>query len=163
MDVTRQRRQHRRACLCLLAISVLASSVDGRQERVETAPTPELVLRALTNGAYEEAERLAALWSAQNEVEQGAESLPLARSLDLLVESQLKNGKAGTKDTMALAARAVRLKEQHRGPDDPDTAMSLHNLGLAHVLRGESVAAVPDRKSTRLNSSHLVMSYAVLC
>src|SRR5256885_12143879 len=32
-------------------------------------------------------------------------------------------------------------------------------LGHAHADLGE----VPDRKSTRLNSSHLVISYAVFC
>src|SRR5256885_10533402 len=33
-----------------------------------------------------------------------------------------------------------------------------HNAGKADVH-----AALPDRKSTRLNSSHLVISYAVFC
>src|SRR5256885_13325736 len=34
--------------------------------------------------------------------------------------------------------------------------------GLARMARGQ-VAVVLDRKSTRLNSSHLVISYAVFC
>src|SRR5256885_6219859 len=32
-----------------------------------------------------------------------------------------------------------------------------------HLTRGDKNAVVTDRKSTRLNSSHLVISYAVFC
>src|SRR2546426_6297710 len=32
-----------------------------------------------------------------------------------------------------------------------------------HALRDQVAAGVADRKSTRLNSSHLVISYAVFC
>src|SRR5256885_10777081 len=32
-----------------------------------------------------------------------------------------------------------------------------------HVDRGAPIVGNPDRKSTRLNSSHLVISYAVFC
>src|SRR2546426_2296288 len=43
-----------------------------------------------------------------------------------------------------------------------------HQLGLAHRLRALGVGWLDgkhpqDRKSTRLNSSHLVISYAVFC
>src|SRR5256885_11161859 len=37
-----------------------------------------------------------------------------------------------------------------------------HGVGREHQL-GAHRAAVVDRKSTRLNSSHLVISYAVFC
>src|SRR2546426_2157045 len=40
-------------------------------------------------------------------------------------------------------------------PPPPSTA--------AHVAVTLGAALVPDRKSTRLNSSHLVISYAVFC
>src|SRR5256885_7397121 len=37
-------------------------------------------------------------------------------------------------------------------------------LAIGHVQRaGQALARGPDRKSTRLNSSHLVISYAVFC
>src|SRR5256885_10333057 len=35
--------------------------------------------------------------------------------------------------------------------------------GGAHLLGGDHAALLEDRKSTRLNSSHLVISYAVFC
>src|SRR5256885_3440767 len=37
-----------------------------------------------------------------------------------------------------------------------------HGAGLCHLAPGFEVAKA-DRKSTRLNSSHLVISYAVFC
>src|SRR2546426_2492296 len=36
-------------------------------------------------------------------------------------------------------------------------------IALAHVCEPVLEAALQDRKSTRLNSSHLVISYAVFC
>src|SRR5256885_2438574 len=42
-----------------------------------------------------------------------------------------------------------------------DAAYGAHVL--RHVLAHAPVAARQDRKSTRLNSSHLVISYAVFC
>src|SRR3712207_7372951 len=59
----------------------------------------------------------------------------------------------------------------HRRPDprrpDPDAALSLLHLRPLHDLGGGSDRARPplprDRKSTRLNSSHANISYAVFC
>src|SRR5256885_12220835 len=39
---------------------------------------------------------------------------------------------------------------------------AVHASG-SHLLRPGLNGAMPDRKSTRLNSSHLVISYAVFC
>src|SRR5205807_153721 len=45
----------------------------------------------------------------------------------------------------------------------PNTALGRSALASANVERRGGVAARADRKSTRLNSSHLVISYAVFC
>src|SRR5436190_4595328 len=45
---------------------------------------------------------------------------------------------------------------------DQQDQWSLHTL-LAHDERGRQRRARTDRKSTRLNSSHTVISYAVFC
>src|SRR5256885_3138041 len=57
----------------------------------------------------------------------------------------------------------------HRPPDpvrDRGRAAGLQELGAAgrgrHLVRAGGLP-LPDRKSTRLNSSHLVISYAVFC
>src|SRR5256885_3827394 len=53
--------------------------------------------------------------------------------------------------------------EQHgKGdPDEHDRAAQVRLL--EHQQEGRSCSSGSDRKSTRLNSSHLVISYAVFC
>ncbi len=128
----------------ILGVIVLASSGIGAafQPRPERDDTQELARQALTAGAYAEAERLAADWCARVEVEHGLASLAFARALDVLVEAQLENGKAGTTDTLQLAERAVGLKAQHLGRAHLETAISLHNLGTTHMHRGQFTAAL---------------------
>src|SRR2546426_8541118 len=46
-------------------------------------------------------------------------------------------------------------QEPHPSPPEP--------IGARSRERGEELAEDEDRKSTRLNSSHLVISYAVFC
>src|SRR5256885_7970563 len=43
------------------------------------------------------------------------------------------------------------------------TGADVNNHGVAGLPRAENIRAARDRKSTRLNSSHLVISYAVFC
>src|SRR5688500_19972866 len=53
-----------------------------------------------------------------------------------------------------------------RSPDDPgfrERYGQLHGHGFRHRERQPAGAGRLDRKSTRLNSSHLVISYAVFC
>src|SRR2546426_8442785 len=67
---------------------------------------------------------------------------------------------------------ALSVLKRHRDAGDPDAppeAVELEVAGGAKICRflGQAGAGVPwplvDRKSTRLNSSHLVISYAVFC
>src|SRR5256885_10598258 len=46
---------------------------------------------------------------------------------------------------------------------DPQPPMSQEVLAVAHQFFEAGASHVGDRKSTRLNSSHLVISYAVFC
>src|SRR4051812_21570679 len=66
------------------------------------------------------------------------------------------------------------LKEIGRGPEDVDALVLTHahfdHVGFAEKARKELDVPVyvhendvPDRKSTRLNSSHMSISYAVFC
>src|SRR2546426_5087209 len=53
-----------------------------------------------------------------------------------------------------------------RSPGDEDSApggAAAHLAHQDHVVAGHRRPAAADRKSTRLNSSHLVISYAVFC
>src|SRR5256885_11375578 len=54
------------------------------------------------------------------------------------------------------AARAVRLSRQQRPQPDGGSSVQREGASTRGMVRS-------DRKSTRLNSSHLVISYAVFC
>lgn len=93
------------------------------------------VQAALRHGAYERAE----LGSRELLLHLGtpSESEDLAGALDLLVASLVGNGKTGEAQTLALAVRAVELRERLYGAGDLRIAASLDNLGDVHVGRGE--------------------------
>src|SRR5256885_12745034 len=58
---------------------------------------------------------------------------------------------------MAIPTEALQEKAATTGED-------AHRHGVLNILRDPTLpAAIRDRKSTRLNSSHLVISYAVFC
>src|ERR1039457_4851689 len=50
--------------------------------------------------------------------------------------------------------------DRQRGPVGVDPR---GDVGVVAVVRGTGARSLVDRKSTRLNSSHLVISYAVFC
>src|SRR5690606_40393429 len=92
-------------------------------------------------------------------------SVPTRRSSDLLVvEHQVP--RVGLRDDHALraveSAIAADLEEALDLLVDP--ADRLHVAELVHGTgHGERLAQGQDRKSTRLNSSHVKISYAVFC
>src|SRR5690606_41506740 len=68
-----------------------------------------------------------------------------------------------TRRSSDLRALECALPEQvvhERSDREPDLRPQRLVVGLEH---GELRAAVQDRKSTRLNSSHVKISYAVFC
>src|SRR5256885_3020411 len=70
-----------------------------------------------------------------------------------LFRSLFARAQAGEHDLHVLVRLEAREpNELFREIDDPDRAPHLENRN-----------GKPDRKSTRLNSSHLVISYAVFC
>src|SRR5256885_4284572 len=61
------------------------------------------------------------------------------------------------------AVVAARQRHRRRGAQQvEDQRGVLRQASVALIVRGRIVERV-DRKSTRLNSSHLVISYAVFC
>src|SRR5256885_11550067 len=57
----------------------------------------------------------------------------------------------------SLFEQALVIRERVFGKVHPQVASTLNEMG------GVALARNRDRKSTRLNSSHLVISYAVFC
>src|SRR6266704_2405234 len=61
----------------------------------------------------------------------------------------------------------VRNSEILKGMNIPRTGQTTYNIGTlvtkTLVIAGEGNITITDRKSTRLNSSHVSISYAVFC
>src|SRR5256885_4392079 len=77
----------------------------------------------------------------------------------------IEPGRAGHEPGDVEAGVAHLLEDTpgaHDGVLDVGTRLADEGQGLVHV-EGDDLRAAVDRKSTRLNSSHLVISYAVFC
>src|SRR5690625_6706869 len=62
----------------------------------------------------------------------------------------------------ALSERLGSVKQTGGHVKSSDKSSSLHQQSVRHNLKSRSTSS-RDRKSTRLNSSHVAMSYAVFC
>src|SRR5256885_12150028 len=75
----------------------------------------------------------------------------------------LIGGNAARDDQAHLAARALGVEGGH-ALEAVGRLLQAHVHGAhEHAVSERGEAQVQDRKSTRLNSSHLVISYAVFC
>src|SRR5205807_3444130 len=85
-------------------------------------------------------------------------SFPTRRSSDLVL-----GGCAGAADDAAVADGSMGLSALPRG--HRAALAALRQAGACHLGRTDrgELGGRRDRKSTRLNSSHLVISYAVFC
>lgn len=95
----------------------------------------------LDDGRYAAAETLAAEGRQQIAASQGEESLAAAEAADLQVEALVRGGKAVAPASVLLAEKTISLKQRHGHRADATMAVSLHNLGLLRVERGELAAA----------------------
>src|SRR5437588_2057084 len=59
--------------------------------------------------------------------------------------------------------RSQHLRAHHERPDPLDELVGVELADLLRVERRQFLNVERDRKSTRLNSSHTVISYAVFC
>src|SRR3712207_9149835 len=87
----------------------------------------------------------------------------LFRSTGLDVDRRLRvdlDALAGVDGELAVLARDLELAF-HRGDGDAFVARHRRLVHGAHVRAGAVLREVADRKSTRLNSSHANISYAV--
>lgn len=118
---------HKTAAIILLATVALAGGmVDVDLDSVR---------RLLEKGRYAEAEAAARALLMKVEAASGKNSLDAAGVVDLVVEAGLSMGKSKDAETRVLAERALSIKEKVLGPDHPEFAKSLTNLGfLLHKL-----------------------------
>src|SRR5690606_39713424 len=62
-----------------------------------------------------------------------------------------------------LQDKQIYLRQPSPMPDQTLSFLAEHNPTCVHPNQSSSHLHNPDRKSTRLNSSHVKISYAVLC
>src|SRR5256885_7220043 len=108
-------------------------------------------------------EKSAGCWACALCISRGAQAeacatgrLSLERESQAEAELTLVVFGAGDPQEVAAATRAIWIKEMRR----------IEKIGgIRTELQGKSLSDIEgtDRKSTRLNSSHLVISYAVFC
>src|ERR1022692_61101 len=91
---------------------------------------------------------------------------PASARIDGAVDAVLRRLLCGTENSAVLVLRLrFRMLLFRRFRVDGIQPHGLHGMGgqLAPVRQNQSGELYLDRKSTRLNSSHLVISYAVFC
>jgi CHAT domain-containing protein len=123
-------------CLCLHLVFGVSQVPAG------VVVTSQDVRRLLDRGDFGQAEQQARRVCDEIDAREGGQSIEFARASDLLVEALVANGKGGLPDTLALAQRVVGSKERLLGTDNGDVALSLDNLGMVHVQRGEFRLAI---------------------
>src|SRR2546430_12305206 len=96
-------------------------------------------------------------------------TLPMTSSANMDTDSPPKNYRAVT---LRISAGRILTAQRAIQAAYPRTGGPVMTLGILHALKGQrSVedllralpSALRDRKSTRLNSSHSQISYAVFC
>jgi len=124
----------RRRWIPSLAAALVLFTAVGLALPSDEPVTPESLNE---QGRYAEAEALSREQLAAAEADHGPDSLEAARILDSLVRALWRQGKFREPETLTLAERAVRIKEEHLGPDDPEVATSLIDLGILHHYLGD--------------------------
>src|SRR5436190_16373995 len=95
--------------------------------------------------------------------------MQIAGSVLYYVELRKRNGRKFERETLHLGLISLQLPDQVRVAIPVGTRSRLGQAGLNLIdLLGNAIkrfleTVARDRKSTRLNSSHTVISYAVFC
>jgi CHAT domain-containing protein/tetratricopeptide (TPR) repeat protein len=132
----------RAVALALVSVLALAGSA---QPLAGDQPAGDLdQIRGLLNaGRYADAEAAARAALVRVRVNGEASPLDVARVLGLLVECLWRTGKANEPGSLEMAWEAVAIRETALGPDHPDVAASLIDLGRLLHEAGDYAAAKP--------------------
>ena len=145
MSRSRPAARIRRAHILALLIAVTVGCASPR------APTDPLeqdgarfeeARRALIAGRYHEAQKLAVQLTAARDGRFGANSLEVARALDLQLEATVRATGAASPEVVPFAQRIIRLKEQHLPGNHADLAVSVQNLAAVFTERADYPLAI---------------------
>jgi len=110
---------------------VVASEEDALE------PARVHVRRLLNEAKYSEAQTVAEELFGKTVTKYGQGSLQAVEVLDLIVVARAQGGKLREPETLALARKAIRLRESLLGPEHTDVARGLNNLGILLSDLGE--------------------------
>ncbi len=134
------------ALLCARTLATAQPFPEGTEDDRSSAADVRHGLaegrRLIEAGRFADAEVVARGLFARTESALGADALPAAEVLDLLVESLWRGGRSKESETRRLAERAVSVKAAHLGADDLAVAASLNNLGIVCSDGGDYPAAL---------------------
>jgi len=137
-----------RTLLVLLGV-LLSTGISGAalhdhtSASLQRANSKEIqeIRQLLDKGSDREAEAAARSLLLRVESENGPESVEVARVIDLLLESLRTWSKRNEQEVLDLAERAVAITEKLLGPEHPETARSMRNLGLTLQGRADFLGA----------------------
>jgi CHAT domain-containing protein/tetratricopeptide (TPR) repeat protein len=101
------------------------------------------LIRLYDDGHYPEAETYGRSLMARLEADRQGDSLDMAEVIDRFIYVLSRGGKGTQPDTLALANRGLRIREQILGPSHPDVAQSLTTLAFVYYRRAEYARARP--------------------
>src|SRR5262249_9655031 len=103
----------------------------------------DLIQDLLNRGRGIEAENVARALLARVEAIAGPDSLEAAQVIDLLSRAVRRSSRVPETEKMALAERALAIKEKSLGPSHVDVATSLTNLAIERTLTGDPGSGKP--------------------
>ena len=129
------------ATLALLVAGLVLACAGASGDSADSADSLDVAQQWLNERRYADVESLMRRILPRVENEHGASSVQVALALDHLVNALWRTGQGRAEETMALAQRAVTVKESLHGPNHPDVAESLFNLGILHAMGGDYAGA----------------------
>ena len=115
-------------------VGYAAAGMPSSTRATEASRTLDHARELIEKGSYAEAEDLARELLAEIEAAHGEDSVQAADVLDVVVEALWRGGKGEKPATRALAERSLRIREERGGSKHPDTAKSLRNLAIGHMV-----------------------------
>ena len=115
--------------VAILVIQGMVLATQPTCAATQASAPPDSVRTLISRGQFDDARTLARARLASLSDLGGIDSLRVADEIDLIVETIWRSRGKPPPDASALAERAVRLREQARGPMHLEVASALTNLG----------------------------------
>lgn len=137
------------------ALLVCCATSCGRSEPNEFAKRKQAIFTMILEGQYASAERDARALVTSVEVQHGDSSAVVAEALDVLAESLWYSKLRREPSSIAVAERAVELKEAFFGPTDARLVTSLTNLAVLLEVTDQSRARTVHERAVSIATSAL--------